>query len=696
MKCSNCGCLFKGNRRRAYCDNCTPLNKTRNLARSIQREKHEIDFVAIDGEGVLRPNGTHDYILLSAGSSSLYGASSERLTFPTIMEFLWSTFCDNPTATYCGFYLGYDFTNWLKDLPEDRARMLLTKEGIALRSRTNSGENRIPFPVRYAGWEFDMLGMKRFKLRAMGEKSWMYICDTGAFFQTSFLNVINPKAWPEPIVTDEEFELIKQGKEERGAIVDFGQPVDEDMIKYNVLENDILGRVMNRYNEGLVNIGVKLNRKQWFGPGQVAQEWMNNNDVPTREDHSMAIDPFIMEAGRSSYYGGWFEIFAHGHIPGTSYLYDINSAYPYAMASLPCLIHGSWEVHTPPIGDWNNPDILCLVYGTISGSNQWIGSMPFRTKQGRILRPQRTKGWYWAHEIRLAKECGLTDEINVEGIVTYKSCNCSPPFAGLRDLYNHRLRMGKNTPEGKASKLTYNSAYGKCAQSIGMAKYANPIYASLVTSACRSMILSAIGSHPNGANDVLMIATDGIAFKTKHPSLDLSEEELGKWSASKSENLTLFMPGMYWDDETRRRLRLQEDPVLKSRGVSAVSLSNQIHELDELFSGGEYFPTTQLHINFNMVSPIQALARNKWETAGLVTLSDTRNIDANPGQKRYPNKVIKDRGMIRTIPYEEGPVLESTPYEKRFGLEMNELKDMEAMGPDGDIMMLFAHALGLR
>jgi len=695
MKCQNCGCLFIGDRRRVYCDNCSPLNK--HLSRTIQRDKHEVDFIAVDGEGVLRPDGSHDYILLSVGDSSLYGIHGERLTFPTIMEFLWSCFCNNPDATYCGFYLGYDFTNWLKDLPEDRARMLLTKEGIALRSRTKSGDNRIPFPVRYEGWEFDMLGMKRFKLRAAGEKSWMYICDTGAFFQTSFLNVINPKQWPEPVVTNEEFELIKQGKKERGAIVDFNCEVDKDMIKYNILENDVLSRVMTRYNEGLVNIGVKLNRKQWFGPGQVAQEWMNNNDVPTREDHSMVISPFIMEAGRSSYYGGWFEIFAHGHIPGTSYLYDINSAYPYAMASLPCLMHGQWEVNVPTdINDWNNPDRLCLVYGTVKGSNRWIGSMPFRTKQGRILRPQRTKGWYWAHEIRLAKECRLIDEVSAESTITYKPCECTPPFRGLQSLYQYRLKMGKNTPEGKASKLTYNSAYGKCAQSIGVAKYANPIYASLITSACRSMILSAIGTHPNGADDVLMIATDGIAFRTEHPLLELSETELGKWSASTSENLTLFMPGMYWDDNTRERLRLQEDPALKSRGVSANSLAEQISELDSLFDRGQFFPTTKLHISFNMVSPIQALARNKWETAGLVTTDDTRNIDANPGQKRYPNKIINDKGIIRSIPYEEGPQLESTPYEKRFGLEMSEIRDMEAMGPDGDIMMLFAHALGLR
>ena len=48
---------------------------------------------------------------------------------------------------------------------------------------------------------------------------------------------------------------------------------------------------------------------------------------------------WAMEAARMTYYGGWFETFVNGVIPGTSYAYDINSAYPYAISTLPCLLH---------------------------------------------------------------------------------------------------------------------------------------------------------------------------------------------------------------------------------------------------------------------------------------------------------------------------------------------------------------------
>jgi hypothetical protein len=141
-----------------------------------------------------------------------------------------------------------------------------------------------------------------------------------------------------------------------------------------------------------------------------------------------------------------------------------------------------------------------------------IGALPFRTKTGNILRPQRVKGWYWAHEVEAAIQAGLIDTTEIEKWESYQACHCAPPFnlpdIGIGRMYNLRLAMGKNTAAGKAFKLVYNSAYGKTAQSIGQPKYANPIYASLITSRCRTLILRAIASHPEKSRAVAMVATD--------------------------------------------------------------------------------------------------------------------------------------------------------------------------------------------
>lgn len=689
-QCDACGKRFVApNRQRKFCDSC------RNSA-SHHAEKGPIRFIGVDGEGVMRPDGKHEYILLSVGDRSLYHDDGRELTWYDIIPFLWECFLEDPEAAYVGFYLGYDFTHWVKGLPEERARILLTTPGIESRKRVRSGGNHVPFPVEHRGWNFDFLGLKRFRLWENGSSLRLYICDTGAYFQTSFLNAIDPAKWPDGgVLSDLEYKKIAKGKSERGGeIVPYGTPVDPEMIEYNILENSVLSRLMRKYSEGLSDVGIHLKRDQWFGPGQAAQSWMNQIHAPKREEFENITDIQVRNALRSSYYGGWFEIFAHGHIPGISWGYDINSAYPDIQSQLPCCIHGRW---TKGDGNKSTPNgRFVLVYGTIAGTNDFIGSAPHRMKTGNILRPQLTKGWYWLHEIEAARAAGLVDYISVEYWWKYDPCDCPPPFAAERKLYQERLKVGKNTIAGKARKLVYNSAYGKTAQSIGVAKYANPFYASLITSLCRTYILRSIATHEPGPADVLMVATDGIVFRHRHSKLALSEETLGAWSESQHENLTLFMPGVYWDDSTRRRLAEGTSPSLKSRGIPARALAEKIGEIDDLFTdcfSGLGFPIFELPIHFSLTSPKQALARNKWETCGSVSTSGIRTINSDPWLKRLPN-VVMDGGIIRSYCYLQGLYgVHTTPYNRTFGDEELREIDMMRMNPDGDADMLIALAL---
>lgn len=317
-------------------------------------------------------------------------------------------------------------------------------------------------------------------------------------------------------------------------------------------------------------------------------------------------------------------------------------------------------------------------------------------KTGNILRPQLTKGWYWLHEIEAAKAAGLVDYVIVEYWWKYDPCDCPPPFAPERQLYLERLKVGKNTISGKARKLVYNSAYGKTAQSIGVAKFANPFYSSLITSLCRTYILRAISLHKYGPADVLMVATDGIVFRRQHHKLAISAETLGAWTESQHENLTLFMPGVYWDDETRRRLEEGKHPSLKSRGIPARALADKIGEIDGLFTdcfSGLGFPEFELPITFTLTSPKQALARGKWHTCGNVTTDGTRKISSDPWLKRLPNVVLED-GIIRSYCYLQGLFgVHTTPYNRTFGDEELRELDMLRISPDGDADMLIALAL---
>lgn len=708
------------------------------------RRKSEtpVKFVGVDGEGVKGPLGDHRYVLFGVGDAQL--ENPDGLQWWEVFGFLYRFY--KPATAYVGFYLGYDFTQILRSLPEERARILLTSEGIALRRHRIKGKP--PHPVEAKApdgqrWHFDMLGNKRLRIRPKScecenatcehtHKPWMYVCDVGGYFQTSFLKAINPEEWAEgtAVVTPEEYNLIRVGKERRS-----NAQLDNEMRMYNQLENAILARLMATIDVGLHAIGIHLSPSKWFGPGQAAQEWMKNAGVPTGETCRQHVPAWFMEAARMAYFGGWFEIFMHGIIPGESHEYDINSAYPQAIRRLPCLLHGNYSkgegiprgIKRDSKGSTGRGH-LCLVYGRIESpgmptqsSGNHIGVALHRDSHGRILRPRATVGWFWWDELKAAERAGLIKKLRatprtppkgrppqgIERWVNYEPCECSPPLEGVADLYQRRLDVGKKTPLGKVAKLIYNSMYGKFAQSVGEPIFGNSIYASRITSCCRTQILDAIATHPKGTAHVAMVATDGIYFISPHDSLAISGT-LGEWDHNVRSNLTLFKPGVYWDDSTRREILQGESVHFKARGFNARDFANAIGRIDSHFAawadsraGGNPaggYPSTSFVPRFAMVSALQALRRNKWELAGSVANEPKALVqDSNPSDKRcgFYGDMVDGRRVFRSRPHyglrDTGETLEwipSVPYEKRFGMEdpwSDEYREQFGITPDGTV-----------
>lgn len=664
-----------------------------NDRRKQERAARNLEFSGVDGEGSGRGRN-HRYVLLGVGTE--YIVNSDGLSFEEIANFLWRCYLRSPGHVFAGFYLGYDFTQWLKGLPENRAWYLFTDAGIAKRRRRTGHGAVAPFPVRYAGWELDILGMKRLKLRPEGYPSWLYINDAGPFFQSSFLTAIDPARWPDPICTQEEYDMIETGKKRRETA-----ELDDDMIAYNALENDILARTLKQLNSGFVDMGVRLKKSQWFGPGQAAQAWLNTQDVPTLGEikENKGILEF-QDLARKAYFGGWFEIMAHGIVPGTSYEYDINSAYPHIARQLPCLFHGTWQMGVDNSwmedGGW---DTLRIFRATVTGSDSRIGAMLHRLPDGNILRPTTTTGYFWARELAAGIRAGVIDAVDIQEAWTYKACNCFPPLRRLANLYDMRLAVGKNSTKGKSAKLIYNSAYGKFAQSVGNPKYANAIYASLITSGCRTQILDAIATHPLKTKAVLMVATDAIFFTEPHPCLPIGDG-LGEWEQQERQNLTLFKPGVYWDDKTREAIANERPAVFKSRGVAGHAFATTISNIDAHFAGWStrhypvsrdpelfregWYPKVEFNAGFTMITCKQALARGKWFLAGAVG-DKTVEQDSWPGTKRLPGEVVD--GIFWSSPWPDMGE-PSAEYEKFFGLD-----DEEWLTEDGHGGMLIAEAL---
>ena len=714
----------------------------RHKVRDALRAKHALTFISIDGEGI-GDGLDHRYVLLGCGDQQI--ENPDGLGLNEILTFLYGQYLDNPGAVFVGFYLGYDFNQWIKTLPKNRAEMLLTKAGRVSRERKTAPQLG-PFPVRWNGWEFDILGMKRFKFRPEGSKGYMYINDAGPFFQASLMSVINPSEWREPVVSQEEWEILKTGKAKRDSAI-----LDDAMRKYNRLENEILSRLMMRLNEGLTSAHILLDKRRWFGPGPAAQAWMQLQDTPTRTELDSLIPGQALTDVRGTYYGGWFEIFAHGHIPGITWEYDINSAYPSVAAKLPCLRHGKWQHRnrdgknrtykansssdTPSDEKWirdrNHPvnplpvDSLPklragqwrFVYAHVQGSDPYIGAMSHRDQSDgmSIFHPHRTTGWFWQHELEAAQRAGLIDTIECLEWWTYTGCDCKPPLRGLAGLYDARLRVGKDTAQGKAYKLVYNSLYGKTAQSIGNPKFANMIYASLITAGCRTQILDAISTHPGGTSAVVMIATDAVYFTSPHPGLVISEN-LGEWGSKEKVNLTLFKPGVYWDDKARQQIKNRETVKFKSRGVNAAAFAGKIADIDDDFRAwnGQYprtdddWPRAPFTVGFAMTTCLQALQRGKWRLAGALGHEPRADCEGCSGAHvtHYANPGVKGEGK-RAGGYFDGQIYRSYPrdlpldsngkwersYQWHEGMSVNETHADDQLTDEGSVSFILTETI---
>jgi hypothetical protein len=679
-----------------YCPDCKPKNydyrtnqqkhETRSLMRELGIGGSPTIFVGVDGEAVWagKPyESAWNYCLLSVGENSLHHGG-EQLELSDIFDFLYSEYLstrhNNPgrKIAFTGFFLGFDFTQWFRQLPEKRARILLTADGIAKRQRKIHPELG-PFPVEWNGWEFDLLADKRFKLKPKGGKDgWLTICDAGPFFQTSLLNAADPKKWPAGIIDADDYALIIEGKKSRG---DTG--FDEKMIEYNRAENRVLAAMLGEYERGLKSINISLKPQQWFGPGQASSKWLGTTPTPKAQDIQTKIPPECLDAARASYYGGRFELFQHGHIPGNCYEYDINSAYPDAMQTLPDILSGEWSYHTAKKLR-GIPNGLCICRGIITCVTH-IGALPYRTEKGKILYPKVTAGWYWGHEINAGITAGLIDRVDITEYWRFNPDISTYPLAGVAELYSLRQSVGKNSSEGKALKLVYNSGYGKLCQSVGTPRFSNPFYASLITSGCRTKILQAIATHPDPQNGLVMIATDGIYFRSPHPTLPISEN-LGEWDSTIKRNLTTFLPGIYWDDKTRDRLSQGISPQLKSRGISGADLAGRIDELDRLFRTRELWPELDIPICFTYLSLKQALigrnpldkTESRWADAGIPLQGRLKHIKSSPHDKRDISRQIqRDTIQFDARPY---PGKESTPYKRSFGMDFDEAEIMRGLG----------------
>lgn len=591
-------------------------------------------FCGVDGEGGDIPDPTalfgtvHAYQLLRAGEYSIENARG--LDFEQCAEFLCSL---PPKRIYVAYFFDYDVTMMLRGLPEERVRRIMNRD-----LRTRNGWTLMPVDV--GAYQVDYLPHKEFRIRRKGTgEPFTIISDVGQFFQTSFLKTL--EKWN--IGTPEERAMIAKGKEMRG---DFHE-MDVEIRAYNALEISCLETLMSEFRAVCVDTGYVP--KKWQGPGYLASAMLDHHSVPKRDAIPVLSNETFRSLANDAYYGGRFETTAAGPVIGSVYQYDINSAYPAALRTLPCLKHGNWRLihQIPDTGLW---------FGRVHfnhATRQLLYNLPVRDKHGNIFYPREGNGVYWSTELDAARASGTEFDLS-EGWIYENSCNCQW-FDFIDEYYRARVRLGKTT-KGYVLKLAGNSLYGKVAQSIGYAPYANPVWAGLITAHCRGKLISA---YSGNQNDIYMLATDGL-FSAVPLDVPVSQK-LGEWDLTTHEQgIFIVQPGIYY----------LPDGDVKTRGIERGRINTERAAFERAWqqymaSHGENHVVTVPVDNF--ITCKQALARNKWSIAGTWEQT-TRDISFDWAVKRQPATVIVSaNGTVRTIPHEGSPELTSIGYERVIG-----------------------------
>jgi hypothetical protein len=692
------------------------------------------------------PSGhSHEYMLLRVGDEYLY--TGKPLTTWDCLEFLSGQQPNNayPERIYVAYFFDYDATMMLRDIPEAKARRILygrerycllaecwskCRRYIAVDRKTDAlggcecghsfdqhnrpriGEHGNVFPVDIVSpfgqvYQVDYLPGKEFKVckgrYQKGVKGkWVTISDLGTFFQQRFTTTLDE--WD--IGTDAQRELVAEGKKSRGTFTD----MTDVEIEYNRIECVLLESLADEFRDACEQVSAILAGKgmpisvvpgQWQGPGRMAVAMLKSAGMPKSEDLNLPTE--MLPTANAGYFGGRFEAPTIGYIPEV-WEYDRNSAYPFAMTRLPCLImgHGKWTKRNtrPAPADkswWVGP-----VHFT-GEAGRHIYGLPVRQPDGphagTVFFPREASGIYWSVEVEAAERIGT--HIEIAGPVWHyqQSCNCQP-FKWIEDIYPLRFTLKGGLK--KVLKLGLNSLYGKQAQSIGEPPYANPVYAGLITADMRASLLDAMRLAKSDRS-IAMFATDAL-FTTERLDLPGAHrapangvKALGEWdnartcpdcAGAKSErqscqgcqgsgevydspypSLFTIQPGLY----------LLSGELPKTRGIPRTRFTEYLDDFREAWQAvtdpGHSMPQIVIPLNV-FRGAAYALHLRKWESAGqwfddkAVYSFDwrTKRSDVCEMSSPWENLLTETVGLAAyPEPKPGGPEIESMPYRKAIG-----------------------------
>lgn len=564
-------------------------------------------FTVWDGEGITLEDGTHIYVMLSVKTDN-EAQDSDYLFRPNgigtaeAFEFILN-FAERSRGSINVIYGGgYDFNMWFRDLRREVLEAVYRQRFVT-----------------WNGYRMAWRQGKSFYLSRVDPEGKSYdgvtIYDCAPFFQVPFVTACDDYLGDQFYRRD----IVVKNKALRSSFTSADIP---EVREYNDIELVNLIRLMNELRRRLNKAGLRPRR--WDGPGAVASALMLREGIKHCRKES---PPSVAKAARYAYAGGRFEVVKFGSVTDKAYEYDINSAYPAALRSVPDLAQGEWEYIQ---GD---PGAIpfAMYHVRYKGKRADLPGAFFRRDgNGTVCYPMNVTGWYWSPEVETAREyCARGyGEMEIIEAWAFRPYDENKPFGFIDRLYRMR-KVLKAQGDGAhvGIKLGLNSLYGKLAQQVGAEQRAGewripPFHqiewAGFTTSFCRGRILRAC---LDDLDAVIAFETDAVF--TSRPINVPETGELGDFEGMEFDSLTYVQSGMYFGKSGGKA-------VEKTRGIDRGSLhEKEVLEALSIPAASERFVTARLTRFVGAgIALSQSLDRwRRWETV-------TKRITLEPTGKR--------------------------------------------------------------
>ena len=496
------------------CEKCGLMNhagKGCPKRKKVSGKKPKRAVLSIDCE--TNKNGVVLFLASGEERNVSYVYKAEGLGLKTILDWI----IDTCAGKLCfGFYFDYDVNQIIGMLPP-----------------IHQGQLAACGKVNWRGYRIRHTPGKR--LMVGNDQKLVTIWDCASWAQCAFIRVCDD--WR--LGTPEERALVRRMKEKRG---DFDDAGEAELVEYTTLECVLLSEWVRRLLQLHIDCGISL--RAYSGPGSTASAMVHKAGWKPPP-----VPPRVQEIAEMAFFGGRTEISCIGPVNGPVYGYDINSAYPSAIAALPEILGAVWKrtkKYKPGMWGfyrvrWNQPKSDCWGMFPMRGAMLESGK-----RSVSLLYPITGEGWFHSFEVIAALELAPDCIEVVDGWVIDP---VGEPFAWVREGVKLRMEYKAAKDERQFPlKVGFNSIYGKFAQHSGTHPLQCMVYAAAITSATRALLLRAAYHRQH---EVILLATDGILSTTPLDELTVGPG-LGEWETETYDSAWMLQAGVYWCGQKKR------------------------------------------------------------------------------------------------------------------------------------------------